>query len=104
KFAAGRLAGRDSIPKHPDTETTIGECRTRIASVLEYLSGFKSSDFTNGETLEVKIPGNHSKTMKGIDYLNRFSMPNFYFHVVTAYDILRHNGVDVGKKDYLGSE
>jgi hypothetical protein len=102
KFAAGRLSGRTDIPKHPDTETTIGECRTRIASVLEYMASFNASNFEKAESLEVKNPVAKEATMKGVDYLNKFVMPNFYFHVVTAYAIMRHNGVDIGKMDYLG--
>ncbi len=93
-----------SSPKHPDTEVTIGECRTRVASVIEYLAGFNASNFEHADSMQVKNPVAKDGTIKGVDYMNKFAMPNFYFHVVTAYAILRHNGVDVGKMDYLGRE
>lgn len=101
KLAAGRLAGKD-VPKHPDTEKTIEELKGRIASVLSILEGFRESDFDGAEDRVVKLPWLAGKVMRGRDYMVEFAMPNFYFHVATAYAILRHNGVDLGKMDYIG--
>jgi uncharacterized protein len=100
KFTVAKLTGKEP-PKHPDTEKTIAEIRQRIRTVIEYLATFKREDFAGAE----ERPCSHSwmggKTLRGGDYLDHFALPNFYFHLVTAYDILRHNGIDVGKMDYI---
>jgi uncharacterized protein len=100
KFTVAKLAGQEP-PKHPDTEKTIADIRQRLRGVIEYLGTFKREDFAGAE----ERPCSHSwmggKVLRGGDYLDHFALPNFYFHLVTAYDILRHNGVDVGKMDYI---
>lgn len=101
KFAAARLAGKEP-PKHPDTETTVGELRARCKTVTAYLDGFKASDFEGAEKRKIVTPHDDGKFTYGGDYLCQRALPNFYFHVTMAYAILRHNGVDVGKRDYLG--
>jgi hypothetical protein len=102
KLAAARLAGKDA-PSHPDTETTIDELRARIATVRKYLDGFTAKDFEGAATRTISQPRWEGKTMTGADYFREHSTPNFYFHVTHAYAILRHAGVDIGKRDYLGS-
>ncbi len=105
-FAAkttARLTQAD-IPVTPDTEKTIADLKARIAKAVEYVKGFKPEQFREAETREVTFPTGPSTTMtlKGEQYLHNYAMPNFYFHVVTAYGILRHNGVEIGKRDFLG--
>lgn len=102
KFTAARLSGQES-PKHPDTEQTLDEARARIRTVRAYLDGFKASDFDGAETRPISIPALEGRTIPGLEYLLEFAQPNFYFHITTAYAILRNNGVDVGKRDYLGA-
>ena len=101
KFIPGRLTGKE-WPTHPDTETTFAELHTRIASVQSFLDTFKREDFAGAEERKITLPWTEGKWMTGAEYLSEFALPNFYFHVVTAYAILRHNGVDVGKMDFLG--
>jgi hypothetical protein len=101
KFAAARLATKEP-PKHPDTEQTMDELHARIASVTSYLGTFAEKDFDGAEARIVKLP-REGKGMVGSDYLVEVALPNFYFHVNHAYAILRHNGVDLGKNDYLGA-
>jgi hypothetical protein len=102
KFTAARLAGKEA-PKHPDTETTLDELRARIRSVLEYLDTFTEADFAEAKERIIALPFMPGKTLTSGDYLNEMALPNFYFHVTTAYAILRHNGVDVGKIAFIGS-
>jgi hypothetical protein len=102
KSGAARLAGQEP-PKHPDTEQTWEEIRTRVRTVLAYLETVKPSDFVGAEERVVPLPFMPGKGIVGSDYLVELSLPNFYFHLTTAYAILRHNGVDVGKTDYIGS-
>ncbi len=102
KFAAARLSGQEP-PKHPDTETTFPELKARVASVLGYLKTFTPASFEGASSRVVPLSFLPGKGLAGEDYLNELSAPNFYFHVTTAYAILRHNGVDVGKSDYMGS-
>jgi uncharacterized protein len=101
KFIAAKLTGQ-TPPSHPDTEKTIPELRARIANVISYLEGFKREDFQGGIDRPVTFAHWQGKTMRGGDYLDHHGLPNFYFHYTTAYAILRHNGVDVGKQDFLG--
>jgi uncharacterized protein len=101
KFGAARLAGTDP-PSHPDTETTMDEIRARIATCLAYLEGFKPSDFNGWRDRRISLPWMSGKWMRPEDYLVQMSIPNFFFHATHAYAILRHAGVDVGKRDYLG--
>ncbi len=102
KFAAARLAGKEP-PKHPDTETTLDDLHKRIAAVTEYLGTFKPADFQGAESRSVALPFLEGKVLTGTDYLNEMVLPNFYFHLTTAFAILRHNGLDIGKQDYIGS-
>lgn len=102
KFAVARLTGKDP-PKHPDTEQSLDEVRARIQTVLAYLDSFGRGDFQGAEERVVAIGAfPKGKAMVGPQYLSEFALPNFYFHVTIAYAILRHNGVDLGKRDYLG--
>ncbi|MCB9596971.1 MAG: DUF1993 domain-containing protein [Sandaracinaceae bacterium] len=101
KFAFARLAGKEA-PSHPDTETTLEELRARLRSVIEYLEGFGPDDFEGAGERVVKLsflpPG---KVMLAGDYLTEMAMPNFFFHVTTAYALLRHAGVKLGKRRYI---
>ncbi|HTJ42169.1 MAG TPA: DUF1993 domain-containing protein [Kofleriaceae bacterium] len=101
KYAAARGAGKD-VPSHPDEEKTIAECKARIAKVVTYLETFTGADFADIETRTVSLPRWEGKSMRAIDYVIEHAMPNFFFHVTTAYALLRHNGVDIGKRDFLG--
>jgi len=102
KYIAGRLAGKE-WPSHPDTEATLDQLRTRVASVQSYLSAFTRDDFEHAPTRKISLPWMQAGSwLHAGDYLVQFALPNFYFHVVTAYAILRHKGVPLGKNDYLG--
>lgn len=102
KLAASRLTGKDA-PSHPDTETTIEELRARVRSVIAYLDGFSAADFAESATRSVTTPRWEGKTMTGANYFLEHGQPNFYFHLTHVYAILRHNGVGLGKRDYLGA-
>jgi uncharacterized protein len=102
KYAAGRPAGKD-IPSHPDTEQTIDELRRRVAAVVSYLDGFTARDFEGTDDRSISLPRWEGKSMSATAYFIEHALPNFFFHLTTAYAILRHNGVDVGKRDYLGA-
>ncbi len=102
KTAAARLAGQEP-PRHEDTETTIAELKARTEKVLAYLKGFSPADFEGAEARVVALPFIPGKAMTGDDYLRELATPNLYFHLTTAYAILRHNGVDLGKTDFIGS-
>lgn len=101
KLAAARLTGKEA-PKHPDTEQSIDELRARAKSVVEYLNGFSAADFDGAATRRVTQPRWEGQYMLGADYFLEHALPNFFFHVTHVYAILRHNGVNVGKKDFLG--
>ena len=101
KYAVARPTGKD-VPPHPDTEQTVDEIRTRITSVLAYLDTYSKADFENLEDKTVTTPRWEGKKMSSTDYLLQHAMPNFFFHLTTAYAILRNSGVDVGKRDFLG--
>jgi len=102
KGGASRLAGLEP-PKWPDEEKTFADLHARLAKAIAYLNTFKPAQFDGAETrkIELKFP-NASFSFVGKDYLLTNLLPNFYFHYTTAYAILRHNGVQVGKGDYLG--
>ena len=102
KFMAARLSGKEA-PKHPDTEQTVDEVRARIHTCVSHLDTFKASDFDGAETRVVTLPFMEGKVISGSDYLTEMALPNFYFHLTTAYAILRHSGVPLGKPDYIGS-
>lgn len=102
KNTAARLAGREA-PKHPDTESSFDELRARIKTVRAYLEGFRPEDLQGAEERAITLSFLPGMTIRGEDYVIQLSLPNFYFHVTTAYAILRHNGVDLGKRDFIGS-
>ena len=102
KFCAARLTGQEA-PKHPDTETTIDELRARLRAVVEYLDTFTEADFADSKDRLVELSFMPGKVLSTADYLNEMALPNFYFHATTAYAILRHNGVSLGKMAFLGS-
>jgi uncharacterized protein len=102
KFLGARLSGKEA-PKHPDTEQTMAELHARIASARAFVESVSEADLKGAETRVVVLPFMPGKGLLGADYANEMALPNFYFHVTTAYAILRHNGVDVGKMDYIGS-
>jgi uncharacterized protein len=102
KNTIGRLTGEP--PKFPDEEKTIPELKARIAKTLDYVKGFTAEQIDATADKEVTFPIGPQQTMtlKGGQFLVAFMMPNFYFHATTAYDILRHAGVEIGKRDFLG--
>ena len=102
KGAVARLAGVE-IPKYEDTEKTFEELQARIARTLEFIGSVKPAQIDGSEdkAIVIKLP-NRELHFTGVQFLQAFAMPNFYFHVTTAYDILRHNGVELGKSDFLG--
>lgn len=99
-----RLAGLEA-PSMEDTETTFAELIDRLEKSIAYLETFSAEQIDGTEEKEITLPVGKGETMtfKGWPYLSFFMLPNIYFHVTTAYDILRHNGVEVGKRDYLGN-
>ncbi len=103
KGAVARLAGVE-IPKHEDTEKTFDELKARIAKTLDFIATVKAAQIDGSDDKEVVIKLRGVDTpLKGMQYLLGFAWPNFYFHVATAYNILRHNGVEIGKRDFLGA-
>ena len=102
KLAASRLSGK-AAPSQPDTEQTLDELRARVRSVITYLDGYSAKDFEGAATRVVTQPRWEGKVMTGADYFLQHAIPNFFFHLTHAYAILRHNGVHVGKRDYLGA-
>lgn len=102
KLTAARLTAKDP-PKHPDTEQTFDELRKRLHSVIAYLDTFKPSDFDGAAERLLSLPFfPEGKAMLGADYLVERQLPNVYFHASMVYAILRHNGVDLGKADFIG--
>jgi hypothetical protein len=102
KLAASRLTGKDA-PSHPDTEQTLEELHVRVRSVIAYLDTLSAKDFEGAAARVVTQPRWEGKVMSGADYFVEHAVPNFFFHLTHAYAILRHNGVNVGKRDYLGT-
>jgi hypothetical protein len=101
KGASARLCGFEA-PKFDDTETTFSELKARIAKTLDYIATLKPEQFNGAETRDVTIQlRGEPTTFKGRAYLFHFVLPNFYFHTTTAYDILRHMGVEIGKPDFI---
>ena len=102
KNAAFRLAGLEP-PKHPDTETSFAQLKDRVATVRELLGTVTPGQFENSRERNITIPTRKGPLeFTGLQYLQGFALPNLYFHVTTAYNLLRHNGVVLGKRDYLG--
>jgi hypothetical protein len=104
KNGSARLAGIDP-PRYEDNETTIAELKARIAKTLAFVKTLDVKKIDASADREITFPlGSTNKGhMKGADYLNHFVLPNFYFHLTTAYDILRHCGVEIGKRDFFGA-
>lgn len=103
KNSMARLAGVDP-PKFEDNETTMDELFARVRKTLEYIGTLAPSLFDGSEDRDIKIPlRDRTVEFKGLEFLQKWALPNFFFHQVTAYNLLRHNGVDIGKKDYLGA-
>ncbi len=103
KGCVARLAGAE-VPSFPDTETTFPELTARVARTIAFVKGFAAAQIDGSEdrTVTLKMRG-EDRTFRGQAYLFNLALPNFYFHITTAYDILRHNGVELGKGDYLGA-
>jgi hypothetical protein len=103
KGAVARLAGAD-IPKHEDTEQTFADLKARIAKTVDFIESVPAAkvDGTEDKEVVLKMRAGDMK-FTGLQYLLGFAYPNFYFHVTTAYNILRHNGVELGKRDFLGA-
>ena len=102
KNSCARLTGVEA-PKFEDKEASFPELKERIAATLAFVGGLKAEQFEGSDRREItmKIAGN-DMTLSGRDYLLGFAVPNFYFHAATAYDVLRHNGVELGKRDFMG--
>ena len=103
KGAAGRLAGVD-IPKHEDTETTLEELKQRIAKTLDFVRGVKADQMKGAESKAIELKfGTRAVSFTGLSYLTEFVLPNLFFHETITYALLRSNGVEIGKMDFLGS-
>ena len=103
KLGAARLTDTEkNTPAHDDTEQTLSEAKARIDSVISYLNGFSRESFKGAAERRITQPRWKGKTLAGQEFLIQHVIPNFYFHITTAYAILRHNGVNIGKKNYLG--
>jgi hypothetical protein len=98
-----RLTGAE-VPSHPDTETTLEELKQRVATALAYLGTFTEAAFAGAEHRQITLKMRHGELQfSGQVFLSEFALPNFYFHATTAYNILRHNGVVLGKADFMGA-
>jgi hypothetical protein len=103
KNSSARLAGLEA-PRFEDTETTADELKARIDKTVAYVKTIPASAIDGAEDRDIKIPlRDRTLEMKGLAFLENWALTNFYFHAVTAYNILRHNGVDLGKRDFLGT-
>jgi hypothetical protein len=105
KFCVARLAGAEA-PKFDDTEKTVDELKARIAKTIDYLQSVPAAQVEGSEDRAISVPrrGKEPMQLAGEAYLKHFAMANFYFHATTAYAILRHNGVELGKRDFLGRQ
>jgi hypothetical protein len=102
KGGAARLAGLEP-PKHEDNESTLAELKARIAKCLDFVRSLKPEQLAGSEDRDIThVLRTFTLNMKGLPYLTSFVLPNFYFHVTAAYAILRHNGVELGKRDFVG--
>jgi uncharacterized protein len=102
KGAAARLSGTEP-PKFEDTETTLPELIARVDKTIDYLRSFTATQFegSDGRTINISTPRGVF-TFAGLQFLRHWALPNFFFHITTAYNLLRHNGVELGKADFLG--
>jgi hypothetical protein len=102
KNSMARLAGVDP-PKFEDNETTMDELLARVRKTIDYIDSLPAASLEGSETRDIKIPlRDRTVEFKGLAFLQYWALPNFFFHHVTAYNLLRHNGVDIGKRDFLG--
>jgi hypothetical protein len=103
KSTMARLAGIDP-PKFEDNEASMDDLVARVKKTLDFIGTVPASSLEGSETRDIKIPlRDRTLELKGLPYLQNWAVPNFFFHYVTAYNILRHNGVDIGKRDFLGA-
>jgi uncharacterized protein len=103
KGAVARLAGVD-VPKHEDTEQTFDELKARIAKTIAFINSIKPEQIDGSDERDIAVKlGKQEYQFKGMQYLLNWAHPNFYFHATTVYNILRHNGVELGKRDFVGS-
>ena len=103
KNSVARLAAQEP-PRFEDNESTLEQLRARLARTIDFLKSVPVSALEGSESRDIKVPiGERTLEFKGLDFLQRWAIPNVFFHVVTAYDILRHNGVDLGKRDFLNA-
>jgi len=103
KGCVARLAGLE-VPSYPDTETTFAELQARIKKTIDFVQGAKAAQIDGSEERTINIKaGGRDLSFKGQVYLLNFVLPNLYFHITTAYAILRHNGLEIGKMDFLGA-
>jgi hypothetical protein len=102
KNSIARLAAQEP-PRFEDTETSFEQLRARLARGIDYIRSVPASALEGSETRDIKVPsGERTLEFKGMEFLQRWAIPNVFFHVTTAYNILRHNGVDIGKRDFIG--
>lgn len=102
KNSMARLAGVDP-PKFEDNESTMDELLARVKKTIDYIDSLPPASVEGSETRDIKIPlRDRTMEFKGLAFLQHWALPNFFFHHVTAYNLLRHNGVDIGKRDFLG--
>lgn len=101
KLCVSKLTGKDA-PVHDDKETTLAQLRTRIAETIAFIGSVTEKDFAGAAERQVTTPRWEGKYLLGHEYVTQHSIPNVYFHITVAYEILRHNGLEIGKKDYLG--
>jgi hypothetical protein len=101
KGAAARLSG-EPLPKHPDIEKTIGDLRERVQKTIDFVLSVSESRYADADECEVTLPWAPRNPVTARKYLLQITIPNTYFHLTTAYSILRHNGVDLGKLDFMG--
>ncbi|HRP28539.1 MAG TPA: DUF1993 domain-containing protein [Burkholderiaceae bacterium] len=103
KLSVARLAGIDA-PKFEDNEASIADLKARVRKTIEFLAAVPAAKLDGSETREVRVPRRDGEMkFDGETYLKHYALPNFFFHVTTTYALLRHNGVDLGKADYLGA-
>jgi uncharacterized protein len=103
KGMASRLTGK-TAPKMEDTESTIDELKTRLTNTISHLETLTEADFANASTAEARFPWVPGMKIVGADYVLTYGLPNFFFHSVTIYAILRQHGFEIGKMDYMGGE
>lgn len=102
KICVSKLTGKDA-PVHDDKEVTMAQLRTRISETVAFIATVTEKDFSGAQERKITTPRWDGKFLTGYEYLIQHSIPNVYFHTTVAYEILRHNGLDIGKKDFLGA-